>query len=157
LYVSPEPINAAKIFSDNWKGFFGPAVSISLHYGGTSGRYVVAEVIARVFPAYRPFVDAVMKSGVEPASPYPSGPYATDTLSYRSQTVVEYRTPALTDGLGTLSWLRKNGSPIEGVAMLLGDTPNLLHLAARLPPELAGLASAIVRQAALDAPQLARH
>jgi hypothetical protein len=63
----------------------------------------------------------------------------------------EYKTPAQTDGLGTHSWLKKNGSPIEGVAMLVGPTPDLLLLSVRLPPELVRLTSVIVHQFEGDA------
>lgn len=155
VLVSPEPIDAARIFSEHWNGLSGVAVVFSHRYGGTSGRFGVAEVIARVFPAHRAFVDDMMKS--EPAPPpFPTGPYPTDSLTYRSPTVVEYGTPARTDGLGTHSWLKKSDFPIKGVDILIGDTPDLVHLSVRVSPELNGLVSAVVRQAELDAARLPR-
>jgi hypothetical protein len=84
-------------------------------------------------------------------------PYPKGALTYRSNTVVEYRTPAQTDGLGTHSWLKKNGSPIEGVAILVGPTPDLLLLSVRLPTELNGLTSVIIRQFERDAERSDRH
>lgn len=37
-------------------------------YGGTSGRFVVAEIIARIFPAYKAFAVRVMKELAPPDS-----------------------------------------------------------------------------------------
>jgi len=66
--------------------------------------------------------------------------------------VVEYKTPAQTDGLGTYnSTLKKNNNAIDGAAILVGPTPDLLLLSVRLPPELNGLASVIIRQIERDA------
>ena len=42
----------------NWKGFTGPAIQLSASDGGTSGRFEVARVVARVFPAHRDYVSA---------------------------------------------------------------------------------------------------
>jgi hypothetical protein len=75
-------------------------------------------------------------------------------MTFRSKSVVEFKTPARTGGLGTDStWLRANELPIAGVAILIsnspgiGDAPGVLLLSARLPAELAGLTPAIVRYA----------
>src|SRR5580698_5306558 len=64
LYVSPEPIARAALFSADWTGFTGPAIQISLSDGGTSGRFQVARMIARVFPAHRAFADQVIAEGI---------------------------------------------------------------------------------------------
>ena len=86
------------------------------------------------------------------------GPYPRDALTYKSKRVIEYKTPAQTDGLGTYnSSLTKNNSAIDGVAMLVGPTPGLLLLSVRLPPELNGLTSVIVHQAERDAERSDRH
>jgi hypothetical protein len=122
--------------------------------GDTSGRFEVAEVIARVFPAYKPFVTRMMEEFGQPASSFPFGPFPKDILTYKGKTVVEYTTPAQTEGLGTHFWLRKNGSPIHGAAILIGPAPDLLFLSVRLPPDLGGLTSAIVGQAESDAARL---
>jgi hypothetical protein len=118
--------------------------------GENSGRYEIAELIARVFPAYRWLARLVWDFD----SPLPSGPYPKDTLTYRGDAVVEYRTPARTEGLGNFhSWLGKNDLPIAGAAILLidstppvGDVPHLVLVSVRVPAELARLAPAIVRQ-----------
>jgi hypothetical protein len=63
LYVSPEPIRGDEVLSANWKGFAGPVVQLSVSDGGTSGRFSVARMMARVFPAHREFVRNVICRG----------------------------------------------------------------------------------------------
>jgi hypothetical protein len=155
LFVSPAPIDTKNIFSTG-PGLAGPAIQLSYSFGDTSGRFIVAEIIARVFPAYRAFVTGVMRDYDQPEISFAFGSYPADTLTYTSKNAVEYRTPAQKDGLGTHSRLRKNGSPIHGVAILIGETPDLLLLSVRLPPELNGLTTAIVRQIERDAAGPAR-
>ena len=60
--------------------------------------------------------------------------------------------PVLRSGV-CKSWLKVNDRPIQGVAMLTGDRPDVLHLAVRLPDNLAALAPAILRQFESDASQ----
>lgn len=146
LYVTPGSINSADLFSSNWKGFEGPAIEVSFAYGGTSGRFVVAETIARVFPAHSSFVRSVISEGIQPASSFPSGPYPGDRLTYRSKEIVEFKTPANSEGLGTKSRLKKGSRPICGVAILVGRDINLLQLSMRLTPEANDLSQVIVQQ-----------
>lgn len=153
LFVSPQPLDTANLFSTDRSGFSGPAIEISHSFGDTSGRSAVAEVIARVFPDYKAFVTGVMEPFDLPGR-FPSGPYPKDILTYKGKTVVEYTTPAQLEGLGTHSWLKKNGSPTSGAAILVGPTPDLLFLSVRLPPDLAELTSSIVRQVESDAARL---
>jgi hypothetical protein len=138
------------LFSDSWKGFVGPVVQLSAEDGGTSGRFAVARIIARVFPAHWSFVRRVISEGIQPASNFPSGPYPNDKIVHKSNDLVEYQTPPQTEGLGTQSRLLKNTDPIRGVAMLVGlvkeGEPSLLFLAVRLPSEMTGLSSAIIQQ-----------
>jgi hypothetical protein len=154
LYVSPDPINSEIFFAGGWKGFTGPAIELSGMEGSTSGRFSAARTIARVFPAYKHFALAVAKEGLEPATDFPFGPYPTDKLTYRSRSVVEFETPPQTKGLGTDSWLRSNGQPIRGVAIVAGDNVNtdlyVQTLAVRLPPALDDLIPAIVQQVERD-------
>lgn len=149
LYVAPEPLNATKILEHkNWRGFTGPAIQLSESEGGTSGRFEVAQVIARVFPAHRDFVHSVVAEGLEPASDFPAGAFPTDHLTYKTKELVEFTTPAHHKGLGTMSWLLPSDEPIHGVARLStdGDT-DLLQLNVRLPANISSLASAILEQA----------
>ena len=146
LSLSPRPIVHS---SSGWEGLGGAAMEVNDITGENSGRYDIAELIARVFPAYRWFAQRVWNLDF----PLPSGPYPKDALTYRGNAVVEYRTPARTEGLGNFhSWLGKNDLPISGVAILLidstrafGDIPHLVLLSVRFPPELRRLAPAIVR------------
>jgi hypothetical protein len=150
LYVSPEPIAKTDVFSDKWKGFEGPAIQISDRAGDTSGRFDVARIIARVFPAHREFVESVIDEGIEPASAFPFGHYPKDNLTYRSDKVVEFQTPANTKGLGTDSSLRANGEPISGVAILSGEELSLTQLWMRLPADAIDLGPAITEQVERD-------
>jgi hypothetical protein len=154
LFVSPEEIDRADKFPRPESGFPGPAIEVSRRFGETIGRFDVADVIARVFPEHNAFVTGIMKSFDQPASEYTFGPYPSDTLKYKSSTVVEYTTPAQSEELGTRSWLKRNSSPIEGVAMLVGHTPDLLLLSVRLPDDLASLTPSVVSQIELDAARL---
>lgn len=151
LYIGPTPLNSADLFSTTWKGIAGPAIQISSSIGDTSGRFEVAQIIARIFPAYKKFVQDVIAENIEPASSFHYGPYPKDKLIYRSQKIVEYETPADTDGLGTDSTLQKNSDPIYGVAILVAEVPDLLLLHVRLSPKQKDLAPIIIRQVELDA------
>jgi len=149
LYVSPERVDAQNPFSQKWSGFLGPAIELTHRLGDTIGRFDVATIIARVFPAYKTFATNLTEE-LGPNS-FSFGPYPKDRLTYKSKTVVEYSTPAQTDGLGTHSALKKNDNPIEGVAILIEQAPDLLLLAVRLPPDLTGLSYAIIHQVERDA------
>jgi hypothetical protein len=124
----------------------GPAIQLGDIAGGTSGRFTVARVIARVFPVYKAFVRSVMEEGISPANEYPFGPYPNDKLTYRGDRVVEFQTPPHAEGLGTVGRLRASDDPIDGAAVLQGPTPDLLLLTIRLPSNLNDLTSAIIRQ-----------
>jgi len=151
LYVSPQPIDSKELFSTTWSSFVGPVIEIVSRNGDTSGRFKVAQIIARVFPAHKEFVGKVIEEGIEPASSFPFGPYPADKLVYKTKEVVEYQTPARKDGLGTNSTLKKNETPISGVAILTGETPDLVLLAVRLSPGPTDLTSAIIQQVEHDA------
>jgi hypothetical protein len=153
VLVSPTPIHRANLWPDRWKGFAGPVIVLSHIFGSTSGRFEVARVIARVFPAHRAFVTSVVEAGFgQAASSFPRGPYPNDALNYQSKSVVEYTTPSETVGLGTQQWVSKSASPIKGVAILTGHPLNLTLLSVRLPNALSELAPVIVRQVERDAP-----
>lgn len=151
LYINPQPIDGKDLFSDKWKGFTGPAIQLSVMEGGTSGRFDVARVIARVFPTRMGFLKDVIAEGIEPASDFPTGPYASDKLIYRSKEMVEYRTPANASGLGTDSRLAKNNEPIYGVAILSGEDTNLTQAAIRVSAPDAHLVPVILREVEREA------
>jgi hypothetical protein len=154
LFVSSEPIKSSELFSVDWKGFRGSVIQVSTLNGDTSGRFEVARIIARVFPAHRAFVDDVLAEKVEPASDFPAGPFLTDRLTYHGTYCVEYWTPANTEGLGSESRLKKSDEPISGVAVLFGEELNLAYAAIRLPRGSVELGPAIVRQLRYDVSSL---
>lgn len=77
-------------------GLTGPGITVSYTFGGTSGRFKVAEIIARIFPSRRAFVEKVIQ--VEPDMKFPSVSFPGDRLTYLSTTAAEYVTRAQTDG-----------------------------------------------------------
>lgn len=111
----------------------------------------LAPVIARAFPAHWDIARGWAK---EMSVPLQFGPYPNDKLNYMSEDLVEFETPAQTEGLGTELGLTKGDLPIHGVAMLT-PTPyeplNLLLLSVRLPKELSDLAPIIIQQVEHDA------
>jgi hypothetical protein len=134
-------------------GFTGPAIQLTLSDGGTSGRFEVARVIARVFPAHRAFADQVATERAADATIL-FGRWPADELTWKSGEIVEYETPAKTVGLGTDSRLKDGSEPIGGVAILTGPEIGLLHLSARLPEDLRDLTPAIIEQVEREAPPL---
>jgi hypothetical protein len=146
LYVAPQPIKRDDLFSRNWRGFTGPAIEVDNFFGGTSGRFGVARIIARVFPAQRAFVQRIIREGLAQASDFVFGPYPDDRLRFPSNRIVEYQTPPHCEGLGTISRLQQNDVSIEGVAILQGQTPDLLFLTVRLPPDISDFTSYVIHQ-----------
>ena len=151
LYVAPESLDGAKLLEHKkWKGFTGPAIQLSNSDGETSGRFEVAQVVARVFPAYRAYARKVIKEGFAPASNFPFGPYSSDRLTYKGKKLVEFTTPAGQRGLGTMSWLLPSDKPVTGFALLsIGPdvSTELLQLSLRLPASLSALGASLIQQA----------
>jgi hypothetical protein len=142
LLVAPQPLDAASVFASD-RGSTGPAITISHTWGQGSGSSEVAEVVARVFPAYKSYATGVTE---EFGLTFSVGPFPKDQLSYEAENVVKFRTPPQTEGLGTNWWLKKSDSEIQGVAILDQGTFNLRLLSVRLPANLAALAPVIIRQ-----------
>jgi hypothetical protein len=130
----------------------GPAIQATSMSGETSGRFGVAKVIARVFPAHMDFAKKVIAEDIEPASDFPSGPYPSDKLTYRNDSVVEYHTPPNAEGLGTVSRLRKDSDPIDGVAIFAtdDDASSINIIAVKLPSDMDDLKPIIIKQYELD-------
>jgi len=145
LFLSPTPID----WSSGYKELKGPAIEFNHATNDNgSGRGDIAEVMARVFPAYRAAATRLWPGDLPP----PTGPYPKDRLIYRSKTIVEYKTPGQNEGLGNHgSLLGKNGVPISGVAILTGEPPDLLLLSIRLPHDLSRLAPVIIRDVEREA------
>jgi len=151
LFVSPDPIESNTVLSLKWQGLTGPAVQATVYDGGTSGRFEVAKVIARIFPAYKTFAEKVIAEGTEPASDFPFGPYASDKLTDSGKNVVEFETPGNAQGLGTDSRLQMNASPIDGVAIIGGQDTDLTLLTARFSSSDQDLIAAMVAEAEREA------
>jgi hypothetical protein len=152
LLLSPKPIDHD---DTGWKGLDGAAIELNRITSENSGRYEVAEIMARVFPAYRASAIATLhKMGLS----FPTGPYPNDTLTYKGKTIVEYTTPAQTEGLGNFdSLIGKNELPIGGAAIVTDDRsidvePDIVLLSIRLPLTLRQLLPVIVHQIERDTP-----
>ena len=133
----------------------GPAVTLDDDIGGTSGRFDVAKIAARVFAdPEKAFVASVIAEGIEPKENFPAGPYSADKLTYKTPTLVEFATPAGKDGLGTAGRLAKGALPVAGLAKLVGpaDGPDLYLFAVRLPAAQADLVAAIIGAAEATLP-----
>lgn len=145
LIVTPEAYSVRDLL-EQASPLRGPAVQISLSFGGTSGRFEVAKVIARAFPASMAFARRVAAEGID--YPLPHGPYPTDHMVRLRRTAVAYTTPAGRGGLGTESRLAPGDRPIEGLAILwTGYDVDLLKLDVRLSAAQAGLARPILNAA----------
>jgi hypothetical protein len=142
LIVTPERHDPAELLG-NTVPLRGPAVQFGSIFGGTSGRFEVANVIARAFPAHMAFARRVAAEGM--SDPLPSGPYPTDRMVQLRPNAVGYTTPAGRRGLGTDRWLAPGDRPIDGLAVLdpTGDV-NLVKLDVRLPAAQGGLARVIL-------------
>jgi len=139
LVVTPMPIGRAAASTED------VGIRAIRAFGDTSGRFTVAQLAARVFPAARSFVDHVVAEGRLPASDFPSGPFPGDRLTYRSDHIVEYETPARSEGLGTFFHLSPTDRPVRGVAVFTPDS-TIRYVAVRLTPNLDDLAPVIIEQ-----------
>lgn len=147
LVVAPAAIGSADFFGKHQFSTKGNVVELAYQLGGTSGRWAVAEAIARYFPKYRNFIRDNFQ-GLE-VGPLPSGPYRNDSISRHGVKLVRYTTPPLTKGQGTAWQLAPSAQVVEGLAMLVKDTggPDLLCLNVRLPDKTGALTQVILRNA----------
>ncbi|THD63021.1 MAG: hypothetical protein E8A49_06655 [Phenylobacterium sp.] len=132
----------------------GAAIQLSVSDGGTSGRFEVAAIAARIFPTQATYVRQVIANQLDvdktfdAAREFPKGPYPSDRMVRLRPLLVEFETPARKDGLGTHSRLLKSGQPIVGFAKMEKDGDNsLTMLTMRLPPSLRDLAPTILKAA----------
>ena len=147
LFVSPQAIDARNASTPGLRGFEGAAIEISNRHSDQNGDWLdKAQILARVFPAFWADARAWLKGFDFPKDACPFGPYPSDRLTHKSRTVVEYTTPPESEGLGTHSSLKRNGDPIQGVAILSGKPPDVVLLSARIPRDTRGLATEIIRQ-----------
>lgn len=144
LIVTPERHDARDLFQPD-SHLTGSAVQLSFFFSDTSGRFLVAQVAARLFPTKKAFVQQIIGEGIEPPSDFPSGPYPDDVVQRRSEIDVEFETPAGNDGMGTeKSRLTKQDAPISGVAIMT-PSGDLVLLDIRIPPDLRNIAPVIIK------------
>jgi hypothetical protein len=103
----------------------GPAIQITHFDGLSAGRLDIAKLIARYFPQHDFFLKFVVASKVAPASDFPRGPYANDTLIANKRDIVEYMTPAGKEGLGTAYRLVPASLPVRAFAAAVGPDEEL--------------------------------
>ncbi len=146
LIVTPEPHGSDDFLKKSVK-IKGPAVDTSSILGGTSGRFAVAAIAARLFPTYNSFVKGVIAEGIEPESDFPVGPYPDDIMIRVGASQVKLTTPAHSTGMGTRGYLIASDLPIHGIINIspLSDVANggIALIRVRLPTDLADLIPAI--------------
>ncbi|MDO9336920.1 MAG: hypothetical protein Q7T61_11015 [Caulobacter sp.] len=140
LYVTPEPHGEALF--DLPAPLTGPIVQVHFSYSGTSGRFEVARVIARLFPARKAFADAVLAEDTV-SEGIVFGPFRTDRTSLLNDHEARFETPAGQDGMGIGGRMAPGRDPVLGYAGLTADE-DLLWVGARLPASERDLATAIV-------------
>lgn len=152
LVVTPEKLIPGEFFKQHQFSTKGYGVELAFDYGGTSGRWAVAEAIARYFPRHRSFIQENFQ-GLN-VGPLPSGPYPRDRFTRRTDKLVQYTTPPLTKGGGTIWVLAPSTDPVEGLSMLVNesDGPDLLRVNVRLPDAERALAKIILANAERQAP-----
>lgn len=143
IVVAPRPLDFGAVTTGR---ITGPAVVPHQLAGGTSGRFEIAKLAARAFPAAGAFVARVER---ENGKPFVHGPFATDKRTFRGSDQLLVTTPAARQGLGTSFGLAPDTLPVDSV-LWLHPAPDmdLTALAARLPARLRPAVAAIIREAA---------
>lgn len=154
LLVTPETHSAKELFGERRFKTHGPAVEISYEYGGTSGRWAVANAIARYFPDQRGFIGDKNFQGLDVAL-LPTGPFPSDVMRSRTANSVRLVTPPDVEGMGTSGLLSPADDPVQGMVELIStsDGPDLLTSNARLPRNLTKLWPVIARKALFHLPR----
>lgn len=123
----------------------GPAVILTDTDGSTSGRFTVAKIAARVFPAARGFAESVRAEEIVDRKDFVFAPWPADKLNRLSERAVAFETPPGASGLGDAPPLARGTAPVRGLAVLVGglDQPSLRVLRVRLAAADAALYPAI--------------
>lgn len=144
LHVMPP--EAPADFNDPW---LGPQIIREFSEGGTSGRFAVARIAARVFPQARAFTEGVRDEGMDDASAYVFGPWPLDEVHHLAPDVVSYATPAGQNGLGMDGDGPVSPLATRGLVFLIGDPhvePSVRQLKVRLTGDDAALYPAIAAE-----------
>src|SRR5262245_25056353 len=119
------------------------AVTVDVHDGGTSGRFGVADYLARLFPKLgASFIERVKSESIPGVELSPE-PYSSDSVKYLNNLTAEFVTPPNTVGLGTDV---PSEEATHGIVIL--DTSSdwsIIALRVRLGSTMQQLVPAIVR------------
>lgn len=157
--VLPTPLDPKKFWSQRLS-VKGPFVVQSYTFGGTYGRFEVADKGSRFFPGH-PGLKRLRQANFElydPKSEEPGAkpppapkPYPEKSLTRFSENELSYRTPAGKTGVGTGGWIKPGPDPVIGAVALHQDPEydeiDLVDVSVRLPPDLVDLAPFILGQA----------
>lgn len=142
LVVTPQPITPDDLLGT--LKITGPAVQLSGTDGATSGRFAVAQLAARLFPAASSYVARVKAENLAPAADFTPIPYSGDAITRHGDYEADFVTPPHQEGIGTASRLVPGPLAIRGFALLMpNDDFSLLTLSARLPEGSEGLVAPI--------------
>jgi hypothetical protein len=145
LIVAPGAIESRGSRS---RGITGDGVSLTLFYGGTSGRFTVAKYVEQLFPgAAKAFVSRVKSELNElPEMAWTAQHYPFDVYSRTGPTALEFRTPGNREGMGTTGPLAKSAEDVRGTVLLRDpdDEPDLTILRVRLPEAMRALEDAVL-------------
>lgn len=148
LFVTPEP-HGEDLFKDD-KPLTGPIVLSRYSLSGTSGRFEVARMAARLFPSRKAFVQGVLAEEGVNRKDYPFGPWKTDKLTRPWPMGVRVTTPAGKAGAAVADRMGPGDQPSAGL-IYIDMEGDLYATSVRLPADKAGLADAILDDAELAA------
>lgn len=139
LYVAPEPVNLDQLMHYQ-QTFSGPVVMLSVTQGTGDGKAVVEEFIGS-------FLNQ-LPAPKDPADPKPLQQFGTNQLEALLQpqiTIREFEMPPGQNvpGPGSNTAVEPNQQPIHGVAIVVGPTPDLILVEARLPHLPQGLSTSV--------------
>lgn len=146
LIVTPEKHRADDFMKSDPVRLRASAVTISVNYGGTSGRWGVAAAIARFFPEHRSSIGKNFE-GLE-LGPLPAGHDPNDVIRDRTDRLVRFTTLAGRKGWGTRWLLQPNARPVEGIVRLVPSDGwfDSFEMEVRLPSKVATLATTILAE-----------
>lgn len=145
LLVTPKPIEPPYFPLPT---VTGPAVMIQSWDTGSSGRFHIAIVASQLFPLLgQEIVTQVRQEHLISDSSFNAAPYPDDQVSYLTDRLIDYTTPANRAGLGTDSLLDTSHLPVRGLTVFNPETEvnALTEIRVRLPAALNDLQDAIVR------------
>lgn len=143
LFIARAPVDAPDLLQGS-RIIHGPAVQIASLSGDTSGRFEVAQMVTRYFPAHHAFADAVIAEGIVPAHDFPTGAYPGDRILARTADRVEIETPPHTKGFGTSGRLPPDDLAVVSVAVFDAAAPGAVTMHVKLPTAQRDLLPAIL-------------